>query len=159
MISVEPIGIIHSPHKHREGAPIQPHGNSRFEGRIQVFPDYVQGLSDLDGFERIIVIYHFHLSSGFDLMVKPFLDDTLRGVFATRAPKRPNQIGISILRLDRVEGDTLHVGEIDIVDQTPLIDIKPYVPRFDAYPGARAGWLDTSGRSQETVRADNRFVD
>ncbi len=158
MITFNEIGIIRSPHKEREGAPIQPAGAVDFEGRVEVFPEFQEGLSDLDGFERIILLYHFHLSEGYSLMAKPFLDDTPRGLFSTRAPKRPNQIGISIVRLLGVEENIIHVKGIDIVDRTPLIDIKPYVPKFDAFPDSRAGWFDAGTRSLESTRADKRFT-
>lgn len=158
MITFNEIGIIRSPHKEREGAPIQPAGAADFEGRVEVFPEFREGLSDLDGFERIILLYQFHLSEGYSLMTKPFLDDTRRGLFSTRAPKRPNQIGISIVRLLRVEENIIHVKGIDIVDRTPLIDIKPYVPKFDAFPDSRAGWIDAGTRSAESARADKRFT-
>ena len=158
MITFNEIGIIRSPHKEREGAPIQPGGAADFEGSVEVFPEFQEGLSDLDGFERIILLYHFHLSEGYNLMAKPFLDDTPRGLFSTRAPKRPNQIGISIVRVLGVEENIIHVKGIDIVDRTPLIDIKPYVPKFDAFPDSRAGWFDAGTRSLESTRADKRFT-
>lgn len=157
MITFTEIGIIHSPHKERKGAPIQPAGATEFKGRVEVFPQFEEGLSDLDGFERIILLYHLHLSEGFSLMTKPFLDHKKRGLFSTRAPKRPNQIGISIVQLIGVEKNILHVKGIDIVDKTPLIDIKPYVPQFDSFPDSRAGWVDAANLSAQSVRADDRF--
>jgi len=158
MITFKKIGTIYSPHKERAGAPIQPAGAEDFEGRVELFPEFEEGLCDLDGFERIILIYHFHLSEGYSLKTKPFLDDMKRGLFSTRAPKRPNQIGISIVRLLRIEKNILHVKGIDIVDGTPLIDIKPYVPVFDAFPDSRAGWIDAATKTAESIRADNRFM-
>jgi len=152
------IGIIRTPHKDRSGAPIQPTGAAGFEGRVELLPEYARGLDDLDGFERIILLYHLHLSKGFELKVKPFLDNTLRGLFSTRAPRRPNQIGISIVRLLRVDQATIHIGDVDIVDKTPLIDIKPYVPKFDAFPDAGAGWVDRTAKQAETTTSDDRFV-
>ncbi|MDY0220059.1 MAG: tRNA (N6-threonylcarbamoyladenosine(37)-N6)-methyltransferase TrmO [Desulfobacterium sp.] len=157
MITFNEIGIIHSPHREPKGAPIQPAGAAEFKGRVEVFPQFQEGLADLDGFERIILIYHFHLSNGFDLMVKPFLDDQKRGLFSTRAPKRPNPLGLSIVRLLGVENNILHIQGVDIVDKTPLIDIKPYVPQFDSFPDSRAGWIDAAHLSARSVRADNRF--
>lgn len=159
MIVFNKIGVIRTPHKDRAGAPVQPAGAAGFNGRVELFPEYAQGLDDLDGFDRIILIYHFHLSTGFELKVIPFLDKTPRGLFATRAPKRPNQVGLSIVRLLRIEGAVIHIGDVDILDNSPLIDIKPYVPKFDAYPDARAGWVDISGDQVETIRSDQRFVD
>lgn len=157
MITFNEIGIIHSPHKERKGAPIQPAGAAEFKGRVEVYPEFEEALADLDGFERIILIYHFHLSKGFDLMTKPFLDDQKRGLFSTRAPKRPNPIGLSIVSLTRVENNILCVQGLDIVDKTPLIDIKPYVPQFDSFPDSRAGWIDAAHLSAKSVRADDRF--
>lgn len=157
MITFNEIGIIHSPHKERKGAPIQPAGADEFKGSVEVFPEFEEGLTDLDGFERIILIYHFHLSDGFNLMAKPFLDDQKRGLFSTRAPKRPNPLGLSIVRLLGVEKNILHIQGVDIVDKTPLIDIKPYVPQFDCFPDSRAGWVDAAHLSAQSVRADDRF--
>ncbi len=158
MIVLNPIGVIHSPHKQRDGAPIQPAGASQFEGQVELDLQYTEGLSDLDGFERIILLYHFHLSEGFNLRVKPFLDKVKRGLFSTRAPRRPCQIGISIVKLNRVEGNVIHVSGVDMVDQTPLLDVKPYVPAFDSFPGVRAGWTELHDSDLESVKADNRFV-
>jgi tRNA-Thr(GGU) m(6)t(6)A37 methyltransferase TsaA len=138
-ISYRPIGIIRSPYKETEGTPIQPTGAKGVGGTVEVLPDCVEGLKDLDGFSHIILIYHFHLSKGYSLRVKPFLDDTPRGVFSTRAPKRPNAIGLSVVRLVKIEGATLHVEDVDIVDSTPLLDIKPYVPEFDSREAERTG--------------------
>lgn len=157
MISFNGIGIIHSPHREPKGAPIQPTGAAEFKGRVEVFPEFQEGLVDLDGFERIILIYHFNLSNGFELMAKPFLDDQKRGLFSTRAPKRPNPLGLSIVRLLGVENNILHIQDVDIVDKTPLIDIKPYVPQFDSFPDSRAGWIDAAHLSAKSVRADDRF--
>lgn len=158
MIIFNPIGTIHSPHKRQEGAPIQPAAASEFHGTVELFPQYSEALDDLDQFERIILLYHFHLSDGFNLKIKPFLDSTKRGLFSTRAPRRPNQIGISIVRLTKVEGNLLHVTDVDMVDQSPLIDIKPYVPAFDSFPQSKAGWVDTVKGDIKSVKADNRFM-
>ena len=159
MIVFQEIGVIRSPHKDREGAPIQPTGADAFKGHIEIFPRFKEGLADLEGFERIILLYHFHLSQGFSLKPKPFLDNTPRGVFSTRAPKRPNSIGLSIVNLLEVTDNIIQVSNIDVVDKTPLIDIKPYVPKFDAHPESRAGWLDKSAGSPVECRADRRFLD
>ncbi len=136
------IGIVHSPHHRREETPIQPVFAGGVKGTVEVFPDYEEGLSDLEGFSHIYLIYVFHEETGFRLRVRPFLDDNLRGVFATRAPSRPNPIGLSILRLVRREGRILHVEDLDILDGTPVLDIKPYSARFDHRPGSSSGWLD-----------------
>ena len=125
---------------------------------MEVFPEYGEGLADLEGFSHLILLYHFHLAQGFALRVKPFLDEQQHGLFATRAPARPNPIGISIVRLERVEGTRLYIREVDIVDGTPLLDIKPYVPRFDRRDGATSGWLAENLDRLESARDDGRFL-
>ncbi|MDD3933687.1 MAG: tRNA (N6-threonylcarbamoyladenosine(37)-N6)-methyltransferase TrmO [Methanoculleus sp.] len=152
-----PIGTIRSPFHDPRDMPIQPVGARGVQGTIELDPIYAAGLKDLEGFSRIILLYHFHRSDGYALAVVPFLDKTPRGVFATRAPRRPNAIGISILRLVAVEGATLHVLDVDILDGTPVLDIKPYVPTFDAYPDERSGWLATTSEAAHTMRSDGRF--
>jgi tRNA-Thr(GGU) m(6)t(6)A37 methyltransferase TsaA len=152
-----PIGIIHSPHKDIKGMPIQPTGAKGIGGTVEVKKKYVDGLKDLGGFEYIILIYHFHYSKGYSLEVKPFLDDSLRGVFSTRAPKCPNAIGMSIVRLLRVQGNILHVEDLDILDGTPLLDIKPYVPDFDIRRTKETGWLSRKAVRAFTKKADGRF--
>jgi tRNA-Thr(GGU) m(6)t(6)A37 methyltransferase TsaA len=114
-------------------------------------------LKDLDGFSHIFLLYHFHLSQGYSLMVKPYLDDASRGVFATRAPRRPNPVGISVVRLVSIEGCTLHIEDVDIVDSTPLLDIKPYVPGFDSREVERTGWLAGKAEKAAKAEADERF--
>ena len=156
-IIYRPIGIIRSPYKETEGTPIQTTGAKGVEGTVEVLPEYVEGLRDLEGFSHIILIYHFHLSKGYSLMVKPFLDDIPRGVFATRAPKRPNAIGFSVVKLVKVEGATLYIEDVDIVDSTPLLDIKPYVPEFDAKEAERIGWLSGKAEKAAKTDADERF--
>ncbi len=152
-----PIGIIHSPFGQPEGMPIQPGGAVGVRGTVEVFPEYLGGLADLAGFSRLILIYVFDRSEGFELTVTPFLDTTRRGVFSTRAPRRPVPIGISTVRLLQVEGNRIIVEDIDICDATPLLDIKPYVPSFDAYLDEKAGWLDNKGAMAREARADRRF--
>ena len=120
-------------------------------------PKYTEGLNDLEGFSHIILLYHFHRSEGYALTVKPFLDDAMRGVFATRAPKRPNPIGFSIVRLVKVEDRTLSIEGVDIIDGTPLLDIKPYVPEFDGPKAERTGWLSGKAEKANVVKADRRF--
>ncbi|MFH2065564.1 MAG: tRNA (N6-threonylcarbamoyladenosine(37)-N6)-methyltransferase TrmO [Pseudomonadota bacterium] len=156
-IEYTPIGIIHSPHAELEGMPIQPTGAAGISGTVEVFEDFSAGLKDLDGFSHIILIYSFHRSDGFQLEVIPFLDTRPRGVFATRAPKRPNAIGLSIVRLKRVEGRILHIENLDVLDNTPLLDIKPYVPDFDAQSEVRTGWLEHAQRSAADRKSDARF--
>jgi tRNA-Thr(GGU) m(6)t(6)A37 methyltransferase TsaA len=156
-ISYRPIGIIRSPYKETEGTPIQTTGAKGVGGTVEILPECAAGLKDLEGFSHIILIYHFHLSEGYSLTVKPFLDDTPRGVFATRAPKRPNAIGFSVVRLAKIEGATLHIEDVDIVESTPLLDIKPYVPEFDAKEAERIGWLTGKAEKAAETDADKRF--
>jgi tRNA (adenine37-N6)-methyltransferase len=130
-ICYSPMGIIRSPFHEIQGMPIQSKGAQGIRGTVEMRPDLVSGLKDLEGFSHIILIYHFHRSRGFALYVKPFLDDYHHGVFATRAPNRPNPIGISVVRLINIDGHTLHIEDVDILDETPLLDIKPYAPEFD----------------------------
>jgi tRNA-Thr(GGU) m(6)t(6)A37 methyltransferase TsaA len=143
-IDYRPIGVIHSPHTETRSTPIQPSRAKGIRGTVEIFAEYVEGLSDLDGFSHIILLYHFHESSGYHLRVTPFLDKQARGLFSTRAPWRPNPIGLSVVRLVRIEGSTLIVQDVDILDQSPLLDIKPYVPEFDQRPEIRLGWLEAA---------------
>ena len=138
-LNYRPIGIIHSPFKRREGTPIQPSGATGIKATVEVFPQYAEGLQDLEGFSHVMLLYHFHLTGAYRLKVKPFLDDAERGVFATRAPVRPNPIGLSVVRLIQIEGATLYVEDVDIIDRTPLLDIKPYVPDFDMRNAEKIG--------------------
>jgi tRNA-Thr(GGU) m(6)t(6)A37 methyltransferase TsaA len=157
IIDLKPIGIIHTPFTKLEGMPIQPRGAAGVRGTVEVFEQYQAGLQDLDGFSHIILLYHFHRSQGFDLQVVPFMDTQSRGLFATRAPKRPNPIGLSIVQLDRIENGRLHVQNVDMLDDTPLLDIKPYVPDFDTYTEVRTGWLEVAQETVKSRKADGRF--
>ena len=157
LFTLSPIGVIHSPYTDPTGMPIQPNGARGIRGTVEIFPEYAGGLSDLDGFSRVILIYIFHRSGSYNLKVTPFLDTTARGVFATRAPKRPNPIGLSVVRLIEVQDRTLIIEDVDILDGTPLLDIKPYVPEFDAYPDASCGWLETTAHGAGSFRANGRF--
>lgn len=156
-MNITPIGTIHTPHTTRENMPIQPAGARGIKGAIDVFDDYAAGLKDLDGFSHIVVLYQFHQSEGYSLEVTPFMDTEKRGVFATRAPRRPNQIGLSVIRLMSVEGNTLHVENVDMLDGTPLLDIKPYVPEFDGQQEVRVGWLEKARGVVKGRRSDGRF--
>jgi len=156
-IEYAPIGIIHSPFRELEGMPIQPAGAAGVKGTAQVFEDFQPGLMDLDGFSHIILLYHLHRSQGFNLHVVPFLDSKLRGLFATRAPKRPNPIGLSVVRLDKIEGGVLHIENVDILDGTPLLDIKPFVPEFDTQAEVRTGWLEKARGTVSSRKSDDRF--
>jgi len=156
-IIYKPIGIIHSPFKDVKGMPIQTTAAKGVAGTIEIKPEYAGGLKDIEGFSHIILLYHFHRSEGYSLEVKPFMDDQLRGVFATRAPRRPNSVGISVVKLVKVEGSTLHIENVDIADGTPLLDIKPYVPEFDVHEVERTGWLSKKANKVHEVKADERF--
>ncbi len=156
-IAYKPIGIIHSPFRDIKGMPIQPAGARGIAGTIEIKQEYADGLKDIEGFSHIILIYHFHLSEGYSLEVKPFMDDNLHGIFATRAPRRPNPIGISIVRLVKVEGCILHIEDVDIIDGTPLLDIKPYVPEFDIQGVDRIGWLTQKANKVHLKKSDKRF--
>ena len=151
------IGTIHTPFRDVEGVPIQPAAAAGVRGSVQVLPRFVDGLQDLDGFSHIVLLYHFHLVDGYRLTVTPFLDSRPRGLFATRAPTRPNPIGLSVVRLLSVEGGTLQIENVDVVDGTPLLDIKPYVPTFDHHPADREGWLEQARGRVESQKADDRF--
>lgn len=153
----KPIGTIHSPFKKLEGMPIQPAGASGVRGTVEVLPPFHPGLQDLDGFSHIYLLYHFHRSKGYLLKVTPFMDSKPRGLFATRAPVRPNPIGLSVVRLIRIEKGTLHIQNVDILDGTPLLDIKPYVPDFDQPSNAKTGWFESARQAVSQKQSDDRF--
>ena len=158
ILTLRPIGLIRSPFKEQAGTPIQPGwGDTPGEGEVEIFEEFAAGLDDLEGFERIWLIFWLHRAAPASLKVVPYRDTVERGVFATRAPSRPNPLGISCVRLLGREGAVLKVAELDVLDGTPLLDIKPYSPRFDAWPGIRAGWLDENRAKHE--QADDRFGD
>jgi tRNA-Thr(GGU) m(6)t(6)A37 methyltransferase TsaA len=141
-IVCRPIGVIHSEHHAPEGTPIQPVYAKGCKGQAEVFAEFAEGLRDLEGFSHIFLVYHFHRAGPVKLKVKPFLQDVERGVFATRAPCRPNAIGISIVELVRREGNVLHLDGVDVLDGTPLLDIKPYTAKFDRIETTRNGWQE-----------------
>jgi tRNA-Thr(GGU) m(6)t(6)A37 methyltransferase TsaA len=158
-IVMTPIGIVRTPFTSLEGMPIQPGGAREVLGRVELRPELAPGLADLDGFSHVYLIYCFHKSEGSRLTVVPYLDDTPRGLFATRAPRRPNPIGLSLVEVVSVVGHVLTVRGADVLDGTPLLDIKPYSPVFDApHCAVRSGWLEEKGRDVATTRADDRFV-
>ncbi len=156
-IRYEPIGVIHSPFTEKKGTPIQPSRSDGARGTVEIFPDFVQCLSDLDGFSHIILLCHLHRSTDWRPMVVPFLDTEPRGLFATRAPCRPNPIGLSVVKLLTVEGGTLTIEDLDLLDGTPVLDIKPYVGEFDDRHDLRTGWLEHARARRD--RADDRFSD
>lgn len=158
MINFKPIGTIRTPFKNSEGMPIQPAGAQGTVGMVEFLPEYAEGLQDLDGFSHVILLYLFHRARGFNLTVTPFMDSEPRGLFATRAPKRPNPIGLSIVKFLRVEDAKLYVENIDVIDGTPLLDIKPYVPEFDRPSDpVKVGWLEKSKWQVQERKSDNRF--
>ena len=157
-IKYKPIGVIHSPFKAAKGTPIQPAGAKGIDGTVEVLPEYAKGLKDIDGFSHLILIYHFHLSQEASLEAKPYMDNETRGIFAMRSPNRPNPIGISVVRLVKVEDNVLHIQDVDIVDGTPLLDIKPYVPEFDIREVERIGWLEKRVHKLPTSTDDGRFT-
>jgi tRNA-Thr(GGU) m(6)t(6)A37 methyltransferase TsaA len=154
-LKLEPIGVIETPFREPAGTPIQPSRARGARGKVHIDSRFQAGLKDLEGFERVWLIYWFHKARGPSLLVTPFLDRQQRGVFATRAPARPSSIGMSVVRLLAVRGGILDVEDVDIIDGTPLLDIKPYIPEFDCYPNSKAGWFDGSD-SRHRV-ADDRF--
>jgi tRNA-Thr(GGU) m(6)t(6)A37 methyltransferase TsaA len=156
-IKYSPIGVIHSPFERPNGTPIQPAGAKGINGTVELFPQYAEGLQDIEGFSHIILIYHFHLSREFTLTAKPYMDTESHGVFAMRGPSRPNSIGISAVRLVKVEGNILFIQDVDIVNGTPLLDIKPYVPEFDARDVESIGWLESKVHKLSQSKDDGRF--
>lgn len=157
-ICYEPIGVIHTPFDKPQGMPIQSLGAKNVSGSVEIFPQYADGIKDLEGFSHIVLIYYFHLSNSYDLQVVPFLDDVARGLFSTRAPRRPNPIGLSIVQLNRVQDTTLFISDIDMVDKTPLLDIKPYIPSLNPEGKIRIGWLERNFGRFPQKHADGRFV-
>ncbi len=141
-ITFKPIGVIHSEHMVARQTPIQPAYAKGCKGRVEIFPQFVKGLQDLEGFSHIYLIFYFHQAGPMQLIVKPFLQDVERGVFSTRAPSRPNAIGLSIVELIEREGNVLYLDCVDVLDGTPLLDIKPYTARFDRVKPSRNGWQD-----------------
>ena len=156
-MNFKPIGIVHSPFKKAQRTPIQPKAAKGIEGTVEVFAKFADGLVDLDGFSHLILICHFHLAQNYKLKVIPFMDDQERGVFATRAPSRPNPIGISVVRLNRIENNILYIQNVDIIDGTPLLDIKPYVPEFDSKEDIKIGWLEKRVNKLSITKDDGRF--
>lgn len=157
--TITPIGTIHTPFENLEGMPIQPSGAVDVTGTIVMDKEYEPGLKDIDGFSHLILLYQFHQSKGYDLLVKPFLDDEKRGLFATRAPRRPNPIGLSVVRLVERKGNVLTIKDIDVLSGTPLLDIKPYVPAFDGKEVTAVGWLEKKQEKARVLKSDSRFIE
>lgn len=156
-IIYQPIGIIHTPFTKVDQMPIQPTGDSSAAGSVEIFPAYSEGLKDVDGFSHLILLYHLHEITDTNLIVVPFLDTEQRGVFSTRAPVRPNPIGISVVKLINIKGNWLNVENLDVLDGTPLLDLKPYIPDFDAPVDVRIGWLENARIEVKSMKSDDRF--
>jgi len=157
-IAYKPIGYFRTPFTEIKGMPIQPLGAHGIEGVVDVLPEYSEGLKDLEGFSHVYVLYHLHEIVGYDLMVKPFLDTNRHGIFATRSPKRPNPIGLSVMRLTGISGNSVLLEGVDVLDQTPVIDIKPYVADFDRCDADRFGWFEGKSANATHHRSDERFA-
>lgn len=156
-ITYQPIGIVHSPFINPEGTPIQPVAAKGTEAIIEVFPQFSEGLTDLEHFSHIYILFDLHLAQKKELMVVPFLDNKPHGVFATRSPGRPNSIGISVVILDKIEKNKLYVKNIDILDGSPVLDIKPYIQQFDVFETTKNGWFDTNIHKLKVQKDDGRF--
>lgn len=154
-VNFYPIGIIRTKYKNKAEMPIQPVFAEGSSGTVEIESEFVEGLKDLEDFSHIYLIYHFHKSSSFNLKVTPFLDNKKRGVFSTRAPQRPNAIGISVVKLVKITGNIIEIENVDIIDKTPLLDIKPYIPEFDVFENAKSGWLGNS--KLKNTSSDDRF--
>lgn len=158
-ITINPIGIIRTPHTGIKNMPIQPLASENAKGYIELLPQYVPGLKDLEGFSHITLLYHFHKIKEFNLEVVPFMDTEKRGIFACKAPKRPNAIGLSTVKLIRIEKNMIHIEQVDMLDGTPLIDIKPFYPRYDNRENVKIGWLEKNKNMPlEKLKADERFA-
>lgn len=158
-IKYTPIGVIHSQFKEPKGISIQPSVAKGIEGTVEVLPEFAEGLKDVEGFSHIILIYHFHLARKSSLRIRPYLDNKNRGVFSTRAPSRPNPIGISVVRLVKIKELILQIQDVDIVDGTPLLDIKPYVPVFDVRKTVKIGWLKNNIHKLSMSKDNGRFTE
>ena len=158
-IELESIGIIHTEFTEIEGMPIQPTGAKGVKGTLVIKDKYVNGLKDLEEFSHINILYLLHKVDGYLLEVNPFMYINTHGVFATRSPKRPNRIGSSIVQIDKVEGNTVYVSNIDVLDETPLLDIKPYVPQLyeDTIEELKIGWFEKNHNKAKSQKSDDRF--
>ena len=158
-ITYKLIGKFRSPFKEPEGTPIQPTAEGSTTGKIELLPEYQEGLKDLECFSHLILLYHCHKAGEPDLTVKPFMEDKHHGIFSIRAPSRPNSIGLSIVRLEKIEDNILYIKDVDILDKTPLLDIKPYVPNFDRRDNVKIGWLEENVNKLSSMEDDGRFAD
>jgi tRNA (adenine37-N6)-methyltransferase len=157
-ITIKPIGTIFTPHTSIKDMPIQPLAAKGIRGFIKLLPEYTEGLKDLEGFSHITLLYHFHKINGVELVVTPFMDTEKHGIFACKAPKRPNAIGISTVKLISINENIIIIEQVDMLDGTPLIDIKPFYPRYDNRLHAKIGWLEQYKKLPvEKLRSDERF--
>lgn len=157
-ISLDVIGKIKTPWLTIENMPIQPTGAKSVKGIIELFPEYSKGLKDIEGFSHIILIYQLHLVTEPQLEVIPFMDTKSKGIFATRSPKRPNKIGISIVEIEKVEGTKIHILDVDMINDSPLLDIKPFFEEFDNRFNTKKGWLENKKiQNKDHFKSDNRF--
>jgi len=156
-IVYHPIGRLVTPFERPEEMPIQPCSTTVKKGHAVIFEDFVNGLKDLTMFSHVVLIYHLHKQSGVSLLVKPFLDIEEHGIFATRAPARPNPIGMSVVKLLGIEGNILFFENLDMLNDTPLLDIKPYVPEFDRPDNPSTGWL-SKAENPSAMKSDERFI-
>lgn len=156
-IKLNPVGYIYTPYDDVEDMPIQPAGATGVEGRIVVNPEYIEGLADIEDFSHIMLLYYFHRVKNPQLTVVPFLDNEPHGIFATRSPTRPNKIGISVVKLISVDRDTLYIENIDVLNGTPVLDIKPYFIDFDHHDAYRFGWYERAFGKVKNARSDDRF--
>ena len=158
-ITYKEIGKIRSDFKKAEGTPIQPTAKGAGKGIIELLAAYKQGLKDLEGFSHLILLYHCHKAGKPSLTVKPFMEDKPHGIFSIRAPSRPNSIGLSVVRLEKIEDNIIYIKDVDILDKTPLLDIKPYVPEFDRRENVKIGWLEKNVDKLSSLEDDGRFTD
>ena len=157
-ITYQPIGVIHTPFNTPENMPIQNAGGIGIKGTIEIFPEFEAGLKDIEGFSYLILLYHLHQVNHYSLQVIPFLDTIEHGIFATRSPIRPNPVGMTVVKLLELKGCMLTIGGIDMLNQTPLLDIKPYLPKVDTLHDVRIGWFEGKTEKVESYKSDNRFI-
>jgi tRNA (adenine37-N6)-methyltransferase len=158
-VTYRPVGIVRSSFTRLEGMPLQSVAGPETVAHVEVRADLQRGLRDLDGFSHVHLITHLHRGAPGELEVVPFLGDQVRGIFATRSPRHPNPIGISVVRLISIENCILEISGVDLLDGTPVLDIKPYVPTFDSIAAERTGWLEEAAMRVYHVRADRHFDD
>jgi tRNA (adenine37-N6)-methyltransferase len=156
--TVRQIGVVRSEHTIPENTPIQPVYAEECMGQIELFPEYEEGLLDIEGYSHLIILYWLHKAGEAKMLVKPFLEDKIHGIFSTRTPLRPTPIGLSIVRLLERKGNVLSIQGVDMLDGTPVVDIKPYSGRFDSFPDARNGWQDGIDKETAYIRGQRGYV-